>query len=175
MTPAAERQRLIEIGSAIEAALGEAGMSLQDLAAALNKSYQGVRFWIKGERAISVLDLERVAQLLDKPLDYFLKYKSGARPAPPLPRRKRTTKAQRQQSVIRYIRETLRDLAACGFKIIPMTGPDGKPGLKYADRLFARLVSNADDDFYFDKACGGFTNMAQLINLVYDYCYEDIT
>lgn len=61
-----------EIGYRIQIAREECGMNQKSLAEQLNISQSSLSNYEKGKRRLYLSDLQKIANVLDKPLDYFL-------------------------------------------------------------------------------------------------------
>ncbi len=60
------------IGDRIRAAREQQGWSISDLAKRLDTSHTTISQWEKGKRPINFDDVERLARLLEKPVQWFL-------------------------------------------------------------------------------------------------------
>lgn len=65
-------KRYVNIGLKIKQAREEKGITQQELARLLGSSSVTIGNWEKARRKVSLDDLEQIAVLLDKPLDYFI-------------------------------------------------------------------------------------------------------
>lgn len=61
-----------EIGYRIQIAREECGMNQKDLAEKLNISQSSLSNYEKGKRRLYLSDLQKIANVLERPLDYFL-------------------------------------------------------------------------------------------------------
>ena len=61
-----------QIGNRIKEALAEAHMTQDQLAETLSMAPSGVSQWISGERRIGIEPLRRIAEILDRPVYWFL-------------------------------------------------------------------------------------------------------
>jgi len=60
------------IGQRIRQAREEGGLSLRDLAERMGTSHTTISEWEKGNRSVQFPDLEKLAKLLEKPVQFFL-------------------------------------------------------------------------------------------------------
>ena len=61
-----------QIGERIKAALRDAEMSQASLGREMGITQAQVNYWVMGHRNPSIENLQKIATILDKPLDYFL-------------------------------------------------------------------------------------------------------
>jgi transcriptional regulator with XRE-family HTH domain len=67
-----------DIGLKIQLAREERGMSQEQLARALGCSQSALSNYEKGKRRLYLSHLEKLSEILDKPLEYFMESRNGA-------------------------------------------------------------------------------------------------
>ncbi|NPV93014.1 MAG: helix-turn-helix transcriptional regulator [Firmicutes bacterium] len=75
---------LIDLGLRIQAAREEKRMSQEQLASAIGCSQSALSNYEKGKRRVYLSQLERLSEVLDKPLNYFVENFETDREQPPL-------------------------------------------------------------------------------------------
>lgn len=89
-----------DIGRKLQIAREEKGMSQEQLARALGCSQSALSNYEKGKRRLYLSQLERLAEILDKPLDYFVE-NLNSRPV-------LGTVADRNEQMVQLINELYR-------------------------------------------------------------------
>lgn len=72
-----------QIGQKIQTAREEKGISQEQLAKFLGCSQAALSNYEKGKRRLYLSQLEKLSEILEKPLDFFVEYSSGSIASPP--------------------------------------------------------------------------------------------
>lgn len=159
--------RYAHIGAAIDLALRGKDLEIADLANILGISYMGVCFWIRGDRRMSIENLEAIAKYLETDMNFFLQYHATEDELLDRYHRRRRVHGTYADKTVMFVDQEIKQLASCGFCVISQsTAQENKPKLKYLDRLFANLVCHADDNSYFDDKYGGVSTISKLEDLI---------
>jgi transcriptional regulator with XRE-family HTH domain len=154
------------LGEAIRQARKEAGIFRNDLAKLLGRSYTCVNLWERGDRRIQIDDLEKIALILNKPINYFFDFKTTDI----------INKQETKSEFLTLVEDTILEMEEKNFPIKLYYDKQGNKIVTNVNRLFTKLIMNAsqsEKEIHFDKKLGGVENETQLVDFLFEHLKKE--